>query len=93
MTEVIIATKRVYELEETPFKLKQGKLMFYFSSNLRLKIFKRDFPKRLRSLLYRLQAYTTEDFITFNYDLIEENVAIKTYLNTEKKGSRYEYIQ
>ena len=92
MKEVIVATKIVYDLEETPFFTDIEDTRFYFSSHFQMEKFKRDYPKRIESMFFRLKPYIGEDGINeFKQDLTKKCV-IETYTQSEPRGSKFHSV-
>lgn len=92
MKEVIVTTKIVYDLEETPFFIDIEKLRFYFSSKFQMDKFKRDYPKRIESMFFRLKPYIGETGLNeFKQDLTKRCI-IETYTKSEPRGSKFHSI-
>ena len=92
MKKVIVATKIVYDLEETPFFVDIENIRFYFSSKFQMDKFKRDYPKRIESMFFRLKPYIGETGINeFKQDLTKRCI-IESYTQSEPRGSKFHII-
>lgn len=90
--EVIVTTKIVYDLEETPFFIDIYNLRFYFSSKFQLDKFKRAYPQKVESMIYRIKPYIGDEILKFREDLKIATI-IETYKKSEPRGCKYHFIE